>query len=100
MNQLSKQNDSASHNKTYNIISTQTKLITDSKSTESSTISEKRNTERVKNEKKIKRTSIQNNLPHYTKILTMHLLKQTLTVVKIIHRLRAVATIQKARNRW
>ena len=54
LNQLSKQNDSASHNKTFNIISTQTKLITDSKSTESSTISEKRNTERVKNEKKNK----------------------------------------------
>ena len=32
-------------------------------------------------------TSIQNNLQHYTKILTMHLLKKALTIVKIIHRL-------------
>ena len=36
LNQLSKQNDSAPHNKTSNTISTQTELITDSKLTESS----------------------------------------------------------------
>ena len=46
----------------------------------------------------IEHTSIQNNLQHYTKMLTMHLLKKTLTIVKIIHRLKAVTSIQKARN--
>ena len=58
LNQLSKQNDSAPHNKTSNTISIQTKLITDSKLTESSKKSEKNNTERdrerVKNENKNK----------------------------------------------
>ena len=58
LNQLSKQNDSAPHNKTSNTISVQTKLITDSKLTESSKKSEKNNTERdrerVKNENKNK----------------------------------------------
>ena len=52
LNQLSKQNDSASHNKTSNTISTQTELITDSKLTEPGKKSEKSNTERVKNENK------------------------------------------------
>ena len=52
LNQLSKQNDSAPHNKTSNTISTQTELITDSKLTESSNKSEKNNTEGVKNENK------------------------------------------------
>ena len=54
LNQLSKQNDSAPHNKTSNTISTQTELITDSKLTESSKKSEKSNTDRVKKENKNK----------------------------------------------
>ena len=52
LNQLSKQNDSAPHNKTSNIISIHIELITDSKSTESSKKTKKSNTERVKNENK------------------------------------------------
>ena len=52
LNQLSKHNDSASHNKTSNKISIQTELITDYKSTESSKKTKKSNTERVKNENK------------------------------------------------
>ena len=52
LNQLSKQNDSAPHNKTSDTISTQTEIITDFKLTESSKESEKSNTERVKNENK------------------------------------------------
>ena len=54
LNRQTKQNDSASHNKTFNTISTQTELMTDSKLTESSTKSEKSNTDRVKNENKNK----------------------------------------------
>ena len=46
LNQLSKQNDSAPHNKTSDTISTQTEIITDFKLTESSKESEKSNTER------------------------------------------------------
>ena len=45
LNQLSKQNNSASHNKTSNAISTEIELITDSKLTESSKKSEKSNRE-------------------------------------------------------
>ena len=46
LNQLSKQNDSAPHNKTSDTISTQTEIITDFKLTESFKQSEKSNTER------------------------------------------------------
>ena len=49
LNQLSKQNDSATHNKPSNTISIQSELITDFKLTESSKKSEKSNTERIKN---------------------------------------------------
>ena len=52
LNQLSKQNDSALHNKTYITAFTQSELITDSKLTDSSIKSEKTNTESVKNENK------------------------------------------------
>ena len=56
LNQLSKQNDSAPHNKTSDTISTQTEIIRDFKLTESFKESEKSNTERererVKNENK------------------------------------------------
>ena len=52
LNQLSKQNNSASHNKTSKTISTQIELIADSKLTEFFKKSEKSNTERVKNENK------------------------------------------------
>ena len=50
LNQLSKQNDSAPHNKTSDTISTQTEIITDFKLTESSKESEKSNTERESKE--------------------------------------------------
>ena len=53
LNQLSKQNDSATHNKTSNTIPNQTELITDSKSTESCTDS--KSTESSKNPKKSNR---------------------------------------------
>ena len=49
LNQLSKQNDSAPHNKTFNTKTLQTELIADSKLTESSKKFKKSNTERVKN---------------------------------------------------
>ena len=52
LSQLSKQNDSAPHNKTSNTISIQLELITDSKSTESSQKTKNSNTEKVKNENK------------------------------------------------
>ena len=45
LNQLSKQNNSAPHNKTSNTISIQTELIRDSKSTKSSKKTKKSNTE-------------------------------------------------------
>ena len=109
LNQLSKHNDSASNNKTSNKISIQTELITDYKSTESSKKTKKSNTEReregerererVKNENKNITHINPKQSHHYTKMLTMHLLKKTLTIVKIIHRLTAVTSIQKARNR-
>ena len=53
LNQLSKQNDSAPHNKTSNTIPIQTELITDSKSTESCTDS--KSTESSKKPKKSNR---------------------------------------------
>ena len=54
LNQLSKQNDSGTHNRSSNTISIQSELITDFKLTESSKKSEKSNTERIKNENKNK----------------------------------------------
>ena len=57
LNQLSKKNDSIPHSKTSNTkaiaISTQTELMADSKSTESSDKTKKSNTDRVQNKKKI-----------------------------------------------
>ena len=103
LNHLSKKNNSTSYNKISNvkanIKSAQFELMTDRKSTKNKT--KKSNTENVQHEKKkLWHTSIQSNLHHYKKMLPMHLLKKTLTIVKIIHRLSAAISFQKVRNNF
>ena len=74
-------------------------LIQLSKQNDSAERERQRETERDR-ERDIERDRVKNdNLHHYTKMLTMYLLKKTLTIVKIIHRLTAVTSIQKVRNR-
>ena len=99
LNQLSKQNDSAPHNKTSNTISTQTELITDSKLTESSKKSEKSNTDRVKKENKNKTHIDPKQSTPLHKNADSASTKENAPIGKIIHRSRAVTSTQKARNR-
>ena len=102
LNQLSKKNDSTPHKKTCNTkantVSIQTEVTADSKSTNLQIKLKGAIQKEYGMKTKIRHTSIQNNLHHYTKVLTMHLLKKTLTIANIINRLTAVTSIQKVRN--
>ena len=103
LNHLSKKNNSASHNEISNvkanIKSAHFELMTDTKSTKNKT--KKNNTENVQHEKKNYDTYRSKAIYIFTKkMLTMLLLKKTLTIVKIIHRLSPAISFQKVRNNF
>ena len=98
LNQLSKQNDSALHNKTYITAFTQSELITDSKLTDSSIKSEKTNTESVKNENKKITHIVSKPSTSLHKIADNASTNKTLVIVKIVHRFTVRKSIQNARN--
>ena len=73
--------------------------MTDTKSTKNKT--KKNNTENVQHEKKNYDTYRSKAIYIFTKkMLTMLLLKKTLTIVKIIHRLSPAISFQKVRNNF